>query len=106
MWTDEMLARLVDDLDLTPVQVTDVRRQLSSTARQMQHDRDRAMFQIHVQILKLHDDLGNLVTADQKPRLERSRREVLESIRQKFPQFLSDPALAPELKSASDSPSQ
>jgi hypothetical protein len=105
-WTEEMLSRLVEDLDLGPDQAVGVRRQLSNTASQMQHERDRAMFQIHLQILRLHDDLESSVTPGQKPRLQQSRQEVIESIRRKFPQFLSDPALGPELKSATDPPAQ
>jgi hypothetical protein len=101
-----MLSRLEADLDLTPAQSATIRQQLLSSSRQMQRERDRAMFQIYLQLLKLHDDLAPSVTDKQKVRLEVSRRDLLESIKRKFPQFLSDPALKPELKSSTDSPVQ
>jgi hypothetical protein len=89
-WTQEMLARLKSDLDLTDAQVQPIEARLRETAQQIQHERDRAMLQIDLELVKLHDDLSSAVTPEQKIRLDQSRKNLVELIRRKYPQFLRD----------------
>lgn len=89
-WQEYMLARLREELKLTPEQEEPVRQRLAETAQRMQRDRDRALFQIHLQLLKLHDELGPTLTPDQQKTLAESRRKLTQSIRQKFPKLLRD----------------
>ncbi|MGI8604589.1 MAG: hypothetical protein ACR2OZ_16580 [Verrucomicrobiales bacterium] len=103
-WSGQMLARLTDDLDLREQQAAPVRARLNETSLKMAQERDRAMFRIYLQLFKLHDDLTPEIDAKQKIRLDRSRKALLQSIKQRFPQFLSDPALAPELKPSDELP--
>lgn len=89
-WREQMLARLRKELQLTPEQEEPVRQYLANTAQRMQRDRDRAMFQIHLQLLKLHDELGPTLTPDQQKTLAESRRQLAQSLQLKFPELLRD----------------
>jgi hypothetical protein len=97
-WTEEMLSRLKDDLDLQPDQVESIRQRLEAVAGRIEQQRDLALFQIHLELLKLHDDLEPNLTPAQQKRLARSRGKLRESIQAKFPQLLRDTALPPEFK--------
>jgi hypothetical protein len=89
-WTREMLARLRSDLELTDAQVKAIEPRLRETSQQIQQERDRAMFQIHLHLVKLHDDLAPSVTPEQKIKLDRSRQNLIELMKRKFPHFLRD----------------
>ena len=97
-WSAEMLSRLEEDLDLEPGQIDAIRQQLDSVATRMQGQRDLALFQIHLELLKLHDDLAPNLTVDQQKKLAKSREKLRQSIQAKFPQLLRDTALPPEFK--------
>ena len=97
-WSAEMLSRLDGDLELRPDQIDPVRQQLDSAASRMQRQRDLALFQIHLELLKLHDDMAPNLTPDQQKKLAKSRVKLRESIQAKFPQLLRDTALPPEFK--------
>ncbi len=99
-WREHMLARLRDDLKLTPEQETVVGQHLATTAERMKRDRDRALFQIHLQLLKLHDELGPTLTVDQQKTLAESRRKLAESVQQKFPELLRDTERPPGFQEA------
>jgi hypothetical protein len=97
-WSEQMLARLEGDLDLRPDQIEPVRKQLDSAAGRMQRQRDLALFQIYLELLKLHDDLAPNLTPDQQKRLDKSRVKLRQSTQDKFPQLLRDTTLPPEFK--------
>jgi hypothetical protein len=97
-WSAQMLSRLEGDLDLRGDQIEPIRKQLDSVATRMQRQRDLALFQIHLELLKLHDDLAPSLTPDQQKKLYRSRQNLRQSTQDKFPQLLRDTTLPPEFK--------
>lgn len=97
-WSDQMLARLQDDLKLTAEQAPAVRGKLDAVSSRMQHTRDSALFQIHLELLKLHDDLSPDLQPEQQKKLAASRQKLAQSTAEKFPQLMRDTALPPELK--------
>jgi hypothetical protein len=100
-WSEEMLSRLQEDLDLKPEQAEPIRRRLEAVAGRIEEQRDLALFQIHLELLKLHDDLEPDLTPAQQKTLARSRGKLRESIQAKFPQLLRDTALPSEFKAQS-----
>ena len=61
-WWQRSLNRLSGDLQLTEEQKNSVRPMLQHTANQMFLNRDRALFQIHLELLSFHDTLGRTGT--------------------------------------------
>lgn len=95
-WWQRALDRLSDDLKLTDAQKDSVRPLLQHSAQQMFLNRDRAMFQIHLELLAFHDSLGRTATlldASQKSRLDTLRARLRQRIESQFPQFLKDTPL-------------
>jgi hypothetical protein len=95
-WSDQMMARLQDDLDLTPGQAPEVRAQLEAVSSRMKQKRDSALFQIYLELVKLHDDMAPGMTPEQKIKLASSRKKLIESINSKFPDLLRATAVPPE----------
>ena len=100
-WTEHMLERLQKDLDLTPEQMGPIRTELMATAQQMERQRELALFQIHLQLLKLHDDLSIKLSSEQQKRLAQSRAKLAESTKVKFPRLLRETDAPADIKPTS-----
>ena len=97
-WWQRSLNRLASDLNLNETQKNAVRPMLQRTADQMFLNRDRALFQIHLELLAFHDTLGRpgtFLDATQKMRLDTLRARLRQQIETQFPQFLKDSPLPP-----------
>jgi len=94
-WAAHMMARLREDLRLSDAQVPAVQARLDAASSKLQHTRDAALFQIHLELIKLHDDLVPGLTEDQKNKLATSRRNLVDSTAAKFPEFLRRTAVPP-----------
>lgn len=97
-WWQRSLNRLAEDLKLTEAQKTSVTPMLQHTANQMFLNRDRALFQIHLELLAFHDNLGRpgtFLEPAQKVRLDALRSRLRQQIESQFPQFLKDSPLPP-----------
>jgi hypothetical protein len=94
-WSDQMMIRLHDDLGLTADQSPAVRAKLESVSARMKQKRDSALFQIHLELIKLHDDLSPELSPGQREKLARSRRKLVQSTGEKFPELMRDTAMPP-----------
>ncbi len=95
VWAQDMLARLRTELDLQPDQLQRAETALVGRTKKIERERDRAMLQIHLELLKLHDDLEPGLTPPQKIKLADSRKKLRESINRKFASLLSEPVPPP-----------
>jgi hypothetical protein len=96
-WSDEMMARLQDDLGLNKNQARGVKTKLDAASSRMQQKRDSALFQIHLELIKLHDDLAPGLTPEQQKKLAASRKKLVESTSVKFPDLLRETAVPANL---------
>lgn len=103
-WSDQMMTRLAGELGLSDAQAPAVRAQLEAVADRLEQKRDSAMFQIHLEMIKLHDDLESGLSPDQKKKLAQSRRRLVESTQKKFPQLLHDTVVPPSVLQPAQSP--
>ena len=97
-WWQRALNRLASDLNLSDSQKNAVRPMLQHTADQMFLNRDRALFQIHLELLAFHDTLGrpgSFLDSAQKMRLDALRARLRQQIETQFPKFLKDSPLPP-----------
>jgi hypothetical protein len=78
-------------------QTPEVKAKLDAVSSRMKQKRDSALFQIHLELIKLHDDLAPGLSPDQKKKLALSRRKLVESTGRKFPDLLRDTAVPPEV---------
>lgn len=96
-WVDAASRALVKDLKLDPAQQQKVQQQLDPVATAIFSDQERALFQMHLRLLELHDTLaatGNLNPV-QGTRLAASRAQLRELIIRKFPRLVrGNPSLA------------
>lgn len=91
-WTERALVTLTKELDLSPEQVAAIRPVLSEAAGRMDLDTERALFQIHMQVLKVHDEMRPHLRPEQIPALERMRGRLKQDIKRRFAAFLQDPS--------------
>lgn len=96
-WADHMMARLQKDLELSEAQAPAVRARLEAVSSKLQQKRDSALFQIYLELIKLHDDLSPGMTGEQQKELAISRKRLVDTVRQKFPQLLRETAVPPEV---------
>lgn len=94
-WTDRALKTLTEELKLTPEQERQIRPLLQETSRKMDLDRERALFELHLRVLRVHDEMRPLLQPDQLPALERMRLRLQQDIKQRFAPLLKDPANPP-----------
>ena len=97
-WWQRALNRLASDLNLNENQKNAVRPMLQHTADQIFLNRDRALFQIHLELLAFHDTLGrpgSFLDSSQKMRLDALRARLRQQIETQFPKFLKDSPLPP-----------
>ena len=94
-WTDRAMVTLSHELQLTPEQQQKVRPVLQEASRKMDLDRERALFQLHLQVLRVHDELRPHLRPDQVSALERMSLRLRQDIKLRFAPLLKDPALPP-----------
>jgi hypothetical protein len=94
-WTDRAIITLSQELQLTAGQEQEIRPLLHEASRKMDLDRERALFQLHLQVLRVHDEMRHLLRPDQVPALERMRARLQQDIKLRFAPLLNDPALPP-----------
>ncbi len=87
-WADDALDRLRADLELTAAQEAALRPVLDDTGAKVVHQRERALFQIHLQLLAAHDDMDGLLNPDQRAKLQASRDSLRRRIDERFAAFL------------------
>lgn len=90
-WSQEMLGKLRRDLALTDAQTAAVAPELDRAAEKIEKERDRALFLMHMELLRLHDDLSTKVDDSQKKKLAESGRRLRESLKRQFPQYFREP---------------
>jgi hypothetical protein len=96
VWSADILGRLTRDLGLTPEQQVVFARALDEAGQQIADQRERSLFQIHLEVLAVHDRLldipGELAPA-QESRLKKSRDLLQQTISERFSSLLDqDPA--------------
>lgn len=91
-WTDRALVTLTAELGLDPAQVAAIRPLLNDAAGRMDLDKERALFQLHMQVLKAHDEMRPHLRPAQLPALERMRERLKNDITRRFAAFLQDQA--------------
>ena len=97
-WTDRAMVTLSQELHLTAEQEQKIRPLLHEASRKMDLDRERALFQLHLQVLRVHDELRPHLRPDQVPALDRMSLRLREDIKRRFAPLLNDPAHpAPDL---------
>ena len=96
-WADQMMVRLQKDLKLSEAQESAVRARLDAVSSRLQQKRDSALFQIYLELIKLHDDLAPGMNADQQKELAISRKRLVDALRQKFPDLLRETDVPPEV---------
>lgn len=95
-WWQKSLDSLAADLKLSAAQKASIQPLLLNTGDRMFHNRDRAMFQIHLELLAFHEAVGKqagLLDAAQMQRLDSMRSNLRKRIEKQFPQFLKDSPL-------------
>ncbi|MEI7956119.1 MAG: hypothetical protein WCJ66_13200 [Verrucomicrobiota bacterium] len=91
-WTDRAIVTLGRELQLSTEQQKKIRPVLQEASRKMDLDRERALFQLHLQVLRVHDELRPHLQPDQLPPLERMSLRLREDIKQRFAPLLKDPS--------------
>ena len=96
-WVAAARRGLVKDLHLDATQELKVRQQLEPVATAIYADQERALFQMHLRLLELHDTLAKEASLDdhQLKRLAASRTKLKDLIIRMFPaKVRSNPSLA------------
>ena len=92
LWTDRALKTLSQELHLTAAQEQQIRPVLQDASVKMDLDRERALFQLHLQVLKVHDEMLPFLRPEQVPALERMRQRLQQDIKRRFANLLNDSA--------------
>jgi transposase len=96
-WVAAASRGLVRDLQLDASQELKVRQHLEPVAVAIYTDQERALFQMHLRLLELHDTLAKQVSLDarQLGHLAASRAKLKDLIIRKFPRSVrANPSLA------------
>lgn len=99
-WADDAFQRLARELDLSPEQHGRVRPYLTAAADRVFVERDRALLQMHLRLLEVHDALARepALNDTQKKRLAHSRAKLKDSILARFAAILrSETGSLPDL---------
>ena len=97
-WTERAMVTLGQELQLTAEQEQKIRPLLQEVSRKMDLDRERALFQLHLQVLRVHDELRPQLRPDQVPALDAMSLRLQQDIKRRFAPLLKDPAQpAPDL---------
>jgi hypothetical protein len=94
-WSVRALEKLRGSLDLTPEQEKSVHGVLQRTGERLEQQKERALFQLHLQILAAHDEMRPLLHPEQAAKLDRLQETLRRQIRERFSSLWSDPTQAP-----------
>jgi hypothetical protein len=102
-WVAAASRGLANDLQLDDAQQQQVRQKLNPVAAAIFSDQERALFQMHLRLLELHDTLAKegSLNAQQIKRLATSRAKLKNLIIRKFPRLVRE---NPSLALGSESP--
>jgi hypothetical protein len=92
-WWKRALDRLASDLQLKQQQRQIVEPMLQRSADKVFVSRDRALFQMHLELLAFHEQLAaapDLLDGSQRQRVVSMSQKLRAQIQQQFPQFLKD----------------
>ena len=91
-WVETASRGLIRDLKLDEAQQVLVRQQLGTAAGAIFSDQERALFQMHLRLLELHDVMAKSasLSESQLQRLAQSRSKLKELIIRKFPNRVRD----------------
>lgn len=96
-WLESASHSLKRELLLSPDQETALRAPLEAASVALREDQERALFQMHLRLLVLHDSMAQsgVLHADQTRKLAESRAKLKRLIVAKFPAMVrSNPKLA------------
>ncbi len=83
-WAGATLDKLQTALDLSPEQRVAIRSKVDATAAKVIAARERTLFDYHVLLLTLHDELENDLDPAQQERLQQAKSSLEETIRSRF----------------------
>jgi hypothetical protein len=87
-WSEKALLALQKSLNLNEEQMKMARPILDSTGEKIVKERQRALFQIHLYALSVHDDLWAALEPDQQAKLRKSRKRTKQTIEKRFSSLL------------------
>lgn len=99
-WAEQAFTSLAGELQLTEDQRLKVKPHLTAAAERVFMERDRALLQMHLRLLEVHDSLARETTLDaaQQKHLVRSRAKLKASILSRFATILrSETGSVPDL---------
>ena len=90
-WKTSALAKLQAELQLSPEQAESVLGVLINTENSVAQTRERALLQMHLQVLKAHDGFAPFLNPTQLAKLQRMREELKQRILIRFSNLLTEP---------------
>lgn len=94
-WSGEALNALAANLSLTPDQVETLSPILEKAGQSVTKERERALFQIHLNILKVHDDIRPTLEPEQQKELDLSRKKMVTLIESRFSSLIDGDGVPP-----------
>ncbi len=95
-WAEKALNGLEGTLGLTEEQVTTLRPVLERTGKNVFRQRDRALFQISLEVLAVHDELLPYLDPEQQKKLVKSKENMHLTIESRFKSLIDLPVSLPE----------
>lgn len=83
-WPGRTMDKLRAALDLTEEQEARILPHVAAVGERVFHERDRAMLQISLQVLEMHDSIEPYLDPEQKKKMVRSRENMQLHIRNRF----------------------
>jgi C4-dicarboxylate-specific signal transduction histidine kinase len=91
-WPEFTLSKLREALNLSDEQVAMISPHVEAVGEKVTQERDRAMLQISLQVLEMHDSLDGYLHEAQKQKLEKSRKSMKLHIERKFSSLMDNHA--------------
>ena len=88
------LSNMSAALKLTGEQEEAIRSAIASTKDEIQETRKRALFEYHLQMLRLHDKIAPELNDEQRKTLEKNRKLLQDTIEKQFPILLDSTPLS------------
>ncbi|MEZ5328648.1 MAG: hypothetical protein R3F19_26685 [Verrucomicrobiales bacterium] len=89
-WAADTLNALRSQLDLTDKQAGAIELRLRETGESIQQERQRALFQIHLNILDFHSEIEGDLTEEQIVKLNESREKLKHRMQREFPEIMKN----------------
>ena len=89
-WVEETIAQLQTELNLSDPQVAAIEPSLRETGNSIRAERQRALFQIHLNILEVHAQIDGHLTEAQKVKLQKSHDQLKRRIQRQFPEIMEN----------------